>query len=758
MAGQTGVDLPIVDEHESVLGHLRISALPSNAPQQTIFERDEFEVGRDEFEDVRLNEGTEYLYAIELPNHNGAIATDHPELFIADTERGDRGRLRTGLFTGAVEVQFFANGRAVGQTSFEVLSTKLTYLTDYQWMLRDISNICTDLIMEKFAPAEGRFSIQDQGDSGTLYQQFTFLKSILDGDEFQSSMRQILASPHVTWQDAEETASPTRFLRPNSRVARNVSHPGPRWTVDLALTEHLESLPQRMKALRATPSVDNVPNQFVKWLLQEWLGLSLRVDAALGHSRENKAFVRRGRYAVKKAIRMLEMTLDEDLFQDVQELPMFPQGNQVLQRREEYRYLFRSHLQFDVAAKMYWPGLDPVYRAGRRNVAQLYEYWVYLQLGRIIAGLCGQAFDATQLIETSPDGLTLRLRVGAETVMNGHTTRYGRLLRLECWFNKSFGAPNFSGEGSWTRPLRPDCSLRVEVSGHDGSAHVTWVHFDAKYRLEKLEESLDDDRDEVTERKRFRRDDLLKMHAYKDAIKKSAGAYIVYPGTEKGEPFRQYHELLPGLGAFALRPVNTGDSYGSETLQRFIEDVLEHLSLQTTQYSRARYWTARSYSEGSTKVACPDVRSLDRPPADVLTLLGYVKNAHHRDWVRLTSLYNVRADPERQGAVGLSGPEIGACLLVVYGPDQNEVELYEIAGDPRITTGRSLASLNYPEPRGNLYLCFPLKRLDYDRSTRPLSRQLVEAVRHQKNATLPPGAPTVVTWLDLCLGARAQSG
>jgi len=756
MAGRTSVDLPIADEWEYARGRLIISALPNHPPGQTIFVKNNVDVGPDELEDIRLNESTEYLYVLEFSHSTGSISTDHPEMFVADTERGDRGRLRTGLFTGTVEVQFFSGSRKLGKTSFEVQSTKLSYLTDYQWMLRDISDICTELLLDKFAPATGRFSVDEQGDTKTLYQQFAFLHSVLEGDEFQAAIRHILASPHVTWEDIDDVTRPERAVRPHSRVVRNLSQPGPRMIAEPAVSEYLESVPQRMLVLRAAASVDNLPNRFVKWLLQEWLGFVLRLYSTLSEPLETKAFARRGRREVERAIRTLEMILEDDLFHEVQALTTFPEANQVLQKREGYRYLFRIHLQFDSAARLYWPGLDPVYHAGRRNVAQLYEYWVYLQIGRIVARLCGQTFDATRLIERSPDGLTLRLRAGEETMFMGTTMRFGRPLRLECWFNKSFGVPNGPSEGSWTRPLRPDCSLRVEVLGQDLEAYVTWIHFDAKYRLERMEESFGDEADDRMDRSRFRREDLLKMHAYKDAIRKSAGAYVVYPGTDGGKPFRQYHELLPGLGAFALRPANVGESVGSDALRHFIEDVLDHLSLQTTQYSRARYWTARAYTGTSTNTRVHDTPLIDRPPADVLVLLGYAKNAQHREWIHLTNLYNVRADAGRNGAVDLYGPELGASLLVLYGPDLDDVEIYEIVGAPRIMTAQGLVDSNYPEPRGNLYLCFPLKRVESVRLSRPLSRQIVEEVRRTNNPQARVGAPVVVTWLDLCLGRHAR--
>ena len=48
------------------------------------------------------------------------------------------------------------------------------------------------------------------------------------------------------------------------------------------------------------------------------------------------------------------------------------------------------------------------------------------------------------------------------------------------------------------------------------------------------------------------------MHAYRDAIRRSAGAYVIYPGDEERTPFMEHHEVLPGLGAFPLRPGATG--------------------------------------------------------------------------------------------------------------------------------------------------------------------------------------------------------
>ena len=49
------------------------------------------------------------------------------------------------------------------------------------------------------------------------------------------------------------------------------------------------------------------------------------------------------------------------------------------------------------------------------------------------------------------------------------------------------------------------------------------------------------------------------MHTYNDAIRRTIGSYVLYPGESnlsdgKDTIFRLYDEILPGVGAFAIKP------------------------------------------------------------------------------------------------------------------------------------------------------------------------------------------------------------
>ena len=124
-----------------------------------------------------------------------------------------------------------------------------------------------------------------------------------------------------------------------------------------------------------------------------------------------------------------------------------------------------------------------------------------------------------------------------------------------------------------------------------------------------------------------KRGDLLKMHAYRDAIRRSSGAYVLYPGNEP-RVMRQHHEVLPGLGAFPFVPGSDGHaSVGA--VREFLEELLDHVATQASNRERAAFWTDVAHDGPSPQQT--DFVPLDRPPADTSVLLGYCQSAPHRD-------------------------------------------------------------------------------------------------------------------------------
>lgn len=761
MASVPLVKLGIVGDDGHVRGTLEIRLLPgASAGIAPLVDARDDPAREPDLEPVQLLEAREYLFAIEIPGGSGPITTDKPELFARDTERGDRGRLRTGLYTGAVRLRIAQGGAPVGTVAFDVRSSKLDYLLSYRWMLRDIAATAAELVMDRFTPSEQSFAVDDTRDASTLYQRFAFLRSLIEGEAFQASMHRILTRPYVAWEEVDHVSAPAGGIRGSSSLARSLAGSGPRvpWP-GAARPGAMRTLPRSIAATRTEISVDNVPNRFVRFALERWREIAAGIGAALG-SRRSSASAERGLREVAALVAQLDMHLASELFREVNELTCFPTGNQVLQKRDGYRYILSAYAQLDLSSRLSWPGMEDVYAAGQRNVARLYEYWVYLQLGQIIARLCNRSFDLGEMIEPSEDGLVLRLRTGERRVLAGTVERLGRTIRLELWFNRAFGpsgSKDSARHGSWTRQMRPDCSLMASLTPEAGQLEPIWVHFDAKYRIETIldvfgpEPEVTKDEETSGERTDWLREDLLKMHAYKDAIRRSVGAYVVYPGTDSGDPFREYHELLPGLGAFALRPTATGDAEGTQGVVKFIDDVLSHVALQVTQHERARFWLEQAYSGRPSGTSVSAVSFLERPPADVLVLLGYTRSEEHRAWIASERLYNMRADPRRLGAVGVDAHALSAQLLIVYGKaPHEEVELYRIVGMPRIMTAEQLVQRGYPRPRGDHYFCLPVEAIQGSSKPSWLHGEMARRARRRAAPGARVGAPATVSWLDLC--------
>ena len=748
--------IPLLDEYGQAAAHLEISLLPTrreSIPAPLIDERSELARSED-LEPVQLLESYEYRYRLTKYVPTDSHWMEPAEMFEPDDDAGLTGRLRPGLATGRVEIALRAAERTFARSAVEVRSRKLDYIKHYRWMLRDISEIASELIMERFAAAEQRFSIDDQSDARTLYQQFQFLQSGLASD-IDTALRLVLAKPYVSWNEEEQAVDPRRGVRMSSQVQREWVRPGPRLLTQTGYA--FESIPARLRAPRTEATYDNIPNRFVKFALERWRDIAVRVDSVLAQA-GSAAPVVRGRREAQALASHLENALDSALFKEIGNLDRFPAGNQVLYKREGYREIFRAYIQSELAAKLAWAGGDSVYSAGQRDVATLYEYWVFFQVARIVSSLCSTPLDLASLIETRPGGLNLSLTRDRAVRFVGHMEHLGRRLSLELWFNRTFAARG--AHQSWTRSMRPDVALLISAPPGDSTFDAVWLHFDAKYRIDALEEimgppsdgeesaTINDSDDTYGTRAGARRTDLLKMHAYKDAIHRSAGAYVLYPGTET-EVRHEYHEVLPGVGAFVLRPSERGEAEGTAALSQFVADVVDHLSSQLSQHERGRFWRRVAFSDEPTSSHRTTASWLHRPPADTSVLLGYVKNSAHASWIHRTALYNLRADADsRPGVVGVDSRELAADVLVLYGPGVREPETWIVAGATRLLSKEDLLRGGYPRPGGNAYFCILLDRNVTEIGGR-ISMSSVTRVRSTLAPTARLGEPILVTWLDL---------
>lgn len=548
MARAEQVKLPINDRFGRLRGHIHIHLLPGDedaVPAPLLDRRGdpELEPG---MAGVQLLEGLEYRYQIELESGapSGRLTTDRPEVFRPVDSSGVSGSIRPGFYTGTLPVNVRVGDQPVGSFELEVRARKLEYLSQYKWMLRDLADTFAEAIMRRFAPVEIRFTVRPEGDAATLYQRFAFLKSLLESDPFESAITQILSSPHREWREEDELRPAGQPVPIGPAVPRAVARAGPRVPWRGPGVAALDSLPARIPVKRSFETHDTHPNRCVKHVLEQWRGMVAQIDQALSRAPDGGP-KRRGLAETDAVLSHLDQILAQPFFREVGPLTQQPGGKQVLQKRSGYRDLYRLYIQSEFAAMLAWSGGEDVYRAGQKDVAMLYEYWIFVQLAQIVSQMCREPLSLEDLLEKTPDGLDLRLNRGTQKVLKGTVKRLDRDLTIELWYNKSFQPGERSG--SWTRRLRPDCSLRILAPGYGKSRDAQWRHFDAKYRVDTLLEIFHDDTDVEGDSSKARSpaagrpmaDDSLKMHAYR--------------GRHPAHVRRVYH--LPGQPEPRVSPV-----------------------------------------------------------------------------------------------------------------------------------------------------------------------------------------------------------
>jgi hypothetical protein len=743
---QDSMQLALRDDEGHVVGEVLVANLPGRQ-DTTLSARG----------DVALREAGIYRYEISIDATN--VEVEPRELFDPDDSSCMRGRLRPGSAVGRLRIQVVDRTTGLGGTTdVDILAVKLDHETEYRQMLTDISSFAAEAVLQGFAP-----SMLDLAPSELpaelLYLRFAMIAAYLQDPAFEAAIARVTSQPHRTWVSEQEIRPIGSPFPAGAAFRRAVCAPGQRvpWAGGSAT---LASLPATLTRDRTEPSVDNSANQFVKFALERWRAVALELFEvlALASQKVESGPLRRGQQIAADVGAQLDEYLAHPLFRDVSSLRRMPTSDQVLLKRGGYREIFRTFAMTESGptVRIDRGDMTDAFAASQRNVATLYEFWCFLAVVNSLGRVCGEDRTA-RAFTVAGDGISLTMRSGRASKLWWSVERGGRSLRVEVFFNRTFAGAD-DRWGSWSQAMRPDCSVRIRPGGSTPSRVPTqelevWLHFDAKYRVDNLLAQLTSapNPDELFEGSTpsggAKRDDLLKMHAYRDAISRTAGAYVLYPGSEIKDIRRHpgFKEVLPGLGAFPLRPSSDGLPSSSQALDQFLSDVLTHVASQVTRDERHRFWTATVHRPGEPNLESSLTTDfLEEPPADTDVLLGFVRNIEQRRWIERVKQYNIRAR-DRVGAVEIGGRELGAKLLLLY---ENPNSVLHVAGAAKIlrwqpATAAELMATGYPDPRGDIYFVADLEFVEH----LPAWADSIDL--EVLTANVRNGAPLVVTWWDV---------
>jgi len=710
---------------------------------------------------LQLTEGFHYEY--QLTNGFSFNNTDkHLSQILSPSKKNpSNGRLSPNIYVGTLSLEIFdLERKPCGSVDLEVRSIKTDYREEYRFMLEEITEKCTDLLMQYNSPVNQPFDLDHVKDQKTLYQRFAFLKSVLDSEEFWTAIHRIITNPVTQWQKTEEKKDIRSVRRFDKKVIRQLASSTNRVPVpaEHSLYNYMCSIPEKVRTHSKSETLDTAENRFIKYALETFKILCSDFKSM---SDEKTRLHRESEFLEEK----LEETLSHSVFQEISRPATLPLNSPVLQRKEGYREILRVWLTLNLAARLTWKGGEDVYEGGKRNVATLYEYWLFFKLTDLLEDLFKiRALDPEKMIGGTNDGLGLKLKQGKHLPLKGTFETEGRRLHVQFSFNRTFSGDNeYPKGGSWTRSMRPDYTLSIwpeDISEKVAEEQelIAHIHFDAKYKVESLSELFgqkDEDLDEENEyqnKGKYKRADLLKMHSYRDAIRRTSGAYILYPGKDSGKPWKGFHELVPGLGAFTMKPNRDDD--GSSDLRSFLKDVIQHFLNRTSQrekYSYQTYKTFKSKSDNNIvneSLPEPIGENRDLIPDETFVLVGFYKSEEHLNWIKRNELYNARAGT-RRGSLRLSRGETEAKFILLHG--NNELKTGKLflvnRKGPKILSKKDLIDKDYPgDDDDKYYLVYDIQEHNFSELNN-LKFDLRKLIKYQTGRA--SALPFSVTLADL---------
>ena len=512
-----------------------------------------------------------------------------------------RGTFSFGNFLGSAWIGLSSQERL----SFEVISLKLDYETEYLALIKDLSDQALTLLLDFDAPTSSKLADDPTRPQKSDLEAFLILKAALPLQELKGAMAMIKSRPHSILE-SEDRWVPTSVATGLHAMADPIGRI--RWG------RHPKSgkaVPAEVLERKRRDTTDTPPNQFIKYALGE-----LRKTCSDIAAEPNKYGIRNSDEAEQIGL-SIDLELRSPLLRSVSRLTRIPFENQVLQKREGYRQILRTWIlsKRALAAKdLQSQGLlSPT--AENRHVPDLYEYWLFFFLAKALEKLKG----ATKITkhyeeELNENGdISIKLEYSGKPRLTLQLGQGDQARYVALYYNRTFFQKN--GPNSYSMKLRPDYTVETFVSTYGEEyihkrnraanlGEISYLHFDAKFRIQKVgvkdidaePEETDAEPDELAAKP----EDIYKMHTYNEAIRGTAASIILFPGStnkdgDQMESYQKYRELIPGVGAIAIKPGDENSKKAAlKSIQDFIIDAFQFLPNTNSHFADFKKWEVKA--------------------------------------------------------------------------------------------------------------------------------------------------------------------
>lgn len=230
----------------------------------------------------QLFEGHSYEYKfLGINKANYCLRARINGVVIPSNRHAYRGRITPNIYVGNLRLEIVNTETEQSfPISVEVIATKfdkkedVSYRENYRQMLEDITDKCTDLMMQINTPVTQHVTIDYSAEPKTLYQRFCFVKSFLDSVDFEEAIIRIISNPSTVWKTEETSIKTSQIRRLNRTIAKQFVTASNR--IDTSRLAYLNdmglsSVPRTIQSDIRIESVDTPENRVIKHVLGVFL-------------------------------------------------------------------------------------------------------------------------------------------------------------------------------------------------------------------------------------------------------------------------------------------------------------------------------------------------------------------------------------------------------------------------------------------------------------------------------------------------------
>ena len=454
-------------------------------------------------------------------------------------------------------------GKNLYKCPIEIRSRKINYRKDYATMIADLSRFSSGLVYELSSPVFQ--SLKRDSNDKTAYEDFMLLEYLFEDENLPATVEYLSKNLYTLLEETKEEV-PTSF-------AFNV---GPNELIDVFSNgKNLEKVddnliwsktkgyaPLFVKETKYVDYIDVPENRFYKNFL-------LFIDALINNliTKIDVGYALDKLYEYKET---LSYFLSARYFLDISPMHYPPLNSQVLQKKEGYRDILEYYILFEFAYKFNWGEVIDDFKGYEKKVYRLYEFWCYFELLNVVEEITNTKISFENLFNIDDKKLNISLEEGS---IKSFKISYNDLIRkailyldnsfgfteldedlpisIDLMYNKEFDKGADKNYYSYSVKLRPDYTLSIKFN-----EKTYLIHFDAKYKIDINSEE-------------YKNQDIVKMHSYKDAIKDTLAAYVLYPGKQS-QIFPEKENSLKSVGAFPLNPNKEYRENDEKALLKFI--------------------------------------------------------------------------------------------------------------------------------------------------------------------------------------------